>query len=379
MRFKNIPALLLVALSCSVLFFAALQASAALPVQDLAQYWSAAHLVRSNPYSFQAVADFEKASGISSVSHPLVIKNPPWAILFVLPLGLFGYRVSFALWAVFSTLAVTSCSRAIWQMFAPADSLASILLPLLFGPTIVLLLLGQWTILVLIGITLFLVLVERGRDSLAGASLLLVAGKPHVALLFLIAVALWSVHRKRWAVLSSAGLALAASCIVVAAINPHIFSQFLVRTRQVVGETVAYPNAGGILYTVSGSHALALVPQVAGILWLLLYWFRHRNDWDWKRHGMLVLAASVACSYYSYPYDEILVLPALAAGYLTGNRRVFVLLFVAIDLGYMLYLFQIAGEFGLSYMFLSWTAVAWLVAYVASQPHGMRQAVLAES
>src|SRR5215469_11944942 len=188
MRLKNILELLLIALSCSALFFAALQASGALPVQDLAQYWSAAHLVRSNPYSFQAVADLERASGISSVSPPLVIKNPPWAILFVLPLRYFGYRVSFALWDVFSVLAIAGCSRAIWRMFAPADSMASILLPLLFGPTIVLLLLGQWTILVLIGITLFVVLAERGRDWLAGASLLLVAGKPHVALLFLIAV-----------------------------------------------------------------------------------------------------------------------------------------------------------------------------------------------
>jgi hypothetical protein len=376
MRLKNIFALLFMALSCAALFFAAYQASASLAVQDLAQYWSAAHLVQSNPYSYQAVADFERASGIS-VSTPLVLKNPPWAIPFVLPLGLFGYRVSFALWTVFSILAVTSCSRAIWQLFAPADSLTSVLMPLLFGPTIVLLLLGQWTILVLIGITLFLVLVERGRNSLAGASLLLVAGKPHVALLFLIAVALWSIYGKRWAVLYSAGLALAVSCIAVGAINPHIFSQFLERTRLVVGETVSYPNVGGILYASSRSHVLALIPQVAGVLWLLFYWFAHRNDWDWKRQGMLVLAVSVACSYYSYPYDEILVLPALIAAFLTGKRTIFYLCFATTNAGYAVYLFQIAGSLGFSYMFLSWTATAWLLTYLASTawPHFQTSAI----
>src|SRR5215472_17075306 len=142
MRLKNIFALLLIVLSCSALFFAAYLASSALPVQDLSIYWSAAHLVRSNPYSFQAVATFEKANGIFSVSPFLVLRNAPWAILFVLPHGLFSYRVSFALWTVFSILAVTSCSRAIWRLFVPADSLAPVLLALFFGPTIVLLLLG---------------------------------------------------------------------------------------------------------------------------------------------------------------------------------------------------------------------------------------------
>jgi len=375
MRLKNIFALLLIVLSCSALFFAAYLASSALPVQDLSIYWSAAHLVRSNPYSFQAVATFEKANGIFSVSPFLVLRNPPWAILFVLPLGLFSYRVSFALWTVFSILAVTSCSRAIWRLFVPADSLAPVLLPLFFGPTIVLLLLGQWTILVLIGVTLFLVLVERGRDWLAGASLLLVAGKPHVALLFLIAVAFWSIYRKRLAILYSAGLALIASCVAIGAINPLIFSQFLERTREFVGERMVYPNAGGILYVTSGSHALALAPQIAGIFWLLLYWFRNRNDWDWKRQGMLVLAASVACSYYSFPYDEIVVLPALISAFLNGRRTVFYLCFAATNAGYAAYLFQFAGSLGFSYMFLSWTATAWLLTYLASTARLNLQAV----
>jgi Glycosyltransferase family 87 len=366
MHIKNFLAIALAVSSGAALFFAAFQAASALPAQDLAQYWSAAHLVRQDPYSFQAVALFERSQGVSSASPPLVIKNPPWAILFILPLRFFGYRVSFALWAVFSLIGAVSCSRAIWQMYAPANSLVSILLPLLFGPTIVLLLLGQWTILVLIGVTLFLILAERGRDWMAGASLLLVAGKPHIALLFLIAVALWSIQRKRWRILYSAALAMAASCVAIVAINPHIFSQFLKRTGQVVGETESYPNAGGILYALTGNHILALLPQLLGLLWLLFYWFQHRDEWDWKRHGMLVLAASVACSYYSYPYDEILVLPVLIAAFLTGRRGIFYLCFGATNLGYAIYLLQIAGSFGFNYMFLSWTATAWLVTYVAS-------------
>lgn len=366
MRAKTILAGLMIATSGAALFLAALFAASALPVQDLAQYWSAAHLVRQDPYSLQSVTGFEKASGIDPLSQPLVIKNPPWAILFVLPMALFSYRFSFALWAVFSVVVVAFSARAAWRLYGSQDSIASILLAFLFGPTIVLLLLGQWTILVLLGITIFLVAAEQDRDWVAGASLLLVLGKPHVALLFLVAVVFWIVQRKKWPVFISAVSALTTSCITVLAINPHIFSQFLERTRQVVDETVPYPNIGGILYLASGNHAVALIPQIAGLLWLIAYWHHHRDQWDWKREGMLVLAVSVACSYYSYPYDEILVLPALIGAFLKGNRKIFWVCFVVTNIGYAIYLFQIAGSLGFSYMFLSWTATAWLITYAAS-------------
>lgn len=379
MRSSTILAGLVIVISGAVLFFAALIASSALPVQDLAQYWSAAHLVRQDPYSLQSVSAFERASGTITVSPPLVIKNPPWAILFVLPMALFSYRVSFALWTVFSVVVVAFSTRAVWRLHDSKDSIASILLPFLFGPTIVLLLLGQWTILVLLGITIFLVAAASDRDWVAGASLLLLFGKPHVALLFLLAVAFWIVQRKKWSVLVSAVAALMISCIAVFAINQHIFSQFLERTREVVGETVPYPNLGGILYLASGNHALALIPQIAGLLWLISYWHRHRHEWDWKREGMLVLLVSVTCSYYSYPYDEILVLPALIVSFLNGNRKVFVVCFVATNIGYAIYLFQIAGSFGFTYMFLSWTATAWLVTYVASMivPRSQAESIVA--
>lgn len=379
MRSKTILSLALIAFVLGVLFFAGLMAATALPPQDLTQYWAAAHLVRQNPYSAQLVTELERTTGTQLSGAPLVLKNPPWAIPFILPLGLFSYRVGFALWAVFGVVVVVGCAGAVWKLFDRSESIVSILLPLVFGPTIVLLELGQWTVLVLLGITGFLIAAERRKDWIAGAFLLLVLGKPHVALIFLLAIALWTVQTKRWAIIYSSVLSLAAACAAMLALNAHIFGQFLERTREVVDERMPYPNLGGILYIATGIHTLAILPQIAGILWLLFYWSRHRNTWDWKSDGMLVLASSVACSYYSYPYDEILVLPALVMAFLTGNRKVFLLLFAVTELGYGFYLLQIAGKFGFSYMFLSWTAAAWLITYVASQPSAQQHGILAES
>jgi hypothetical protein len=110
-----------------------------------------------------------------------------------------------------------------------------------------------------------------------------------------------------------------------------------------------------------------MLPQVAGLLWVIYYWFRNRDEWNWRQHGMLVLVCSIACSYYSYPYDQILVLPALVAVYAAGNRRVFLPLFIAANLGFFLYVFRVAGAFGFGYMFLSWTPAAWLIVFLVSR------------
>jgi len=363
---KKILTVALIAFVGGILFIAAFMASNALPPQDLTQYWAAAHLVRLNPYSLSLVTELEKSTGVAVIGSPLVLKNPPWAIPFILPLGLLSYRVAFALWTVFSVVIVAGCVRAVWQQRERSESLFSILLPFLFGPTIVLLMLGQWTVLVLLGITGFLIMVERRRDWLAGAFLLLVMGKPHVSFLFLVAIVLWTFRSRRWAIIYSATISLTAASMAMLVINPHIFTQFLERTKQVVDETVPYPNFGGMLYTVFGRHALALLPQAMGMLWLLVYWNRRRRDWDWKTNGLLVLVVSVASSYYSYPYDEILILPAMVSAYLAGNKQIFFVGFAAVNLGYGVYLFQIAGSIGFSYMFLWWTATGWLLTYCFS-------------
>ena len=112
---------------------------------------------------------------------------------------------------------------------------------------------------------------------------------------------------------------------------------------------------------------MALLPQLIGIAWLLFYWWKHRQNWDWKSDGLLVLAVSVACSYYSYPYDEILALPALIVAYAVGNRRIFLTGFFVANLGYASYIFKLAGTFGFTYMFLWWTASAWLITYILAR------------
>jgi len=367
MWIRRLSTVVLIIFVGSLIFIAAYMAAGALPVQDLAQYWSAAHLVRHNPYSPELVAEFQHSQGIY-VDPPLVLKNPPWAIPFILPLRWFGYRAAFAFWTVVSLIVLMGCTHAIWRNLSPnSSSFIPLLMPILFGPAIVQLMLGQWTILVFLGVAIFLIAAERGQDWIAGAALVLVLGKPHVALLFLLAVALWTVHHKRWRVWISGTLALLAASLIVELLNPSIWAQFLARTALVVHEAEAYPNLGGALFATTGIHSLALIPQIAGLIWLAWYWKQHRNRWTWWEHGTLVLLCSIVCSYYSYPYDEILALPALLLAAAQPKRRAFLAVFLVTELGYALYITDVAGRLGYGYMFLCWTASGWLIACILAR------------
>jgi hypothetical protein len=120
---------------------------------------------------------------------------------------------------------------------------------------------------------------------------------------------------------------------------------------------------------------LAFLPQIVGLAWLVFYWRKHRANWDWKFHGMAVLLVSVACSYYSFPFDQIVVLPALMAAFANGNRRIFLAAFIATDLGFAFYISNTAGRFGFGYMFLCWTALAWLITYLIARPRQLASKV----
>ena len=363
-KLNNAIAVLVIAVMIAVLFVVARGAAAALPVQDLAQYWAAAHLVTSNPYSQASITGFERSLGVSADGVPMVMRNPPMALVFVLPFRFMDYPSAFAAWDLFSLLVLAGCGRAAYSLANGRPSVAPALICLLFGPTVALLMLGQIAILVLLGITLFLIMGERRSDWRAGAALSLTIVKPHIALLFLAAVALWSIHHKRWKILVGGAGSLGLMSAVVMVINPNVFAQYLAFVKQFTQETTPYPNIGGLLFTLSGVHFLAFLPQISGFAWFIFYWIRHRDRWDWQAHGMIVLMVSLVCSYYSFPFDQIILIPALMTAFANGDRRLFLYAFVATNLGFVIYISGVAGHFGGGPMFLWWTASGWFVTYL---------------
>jgi hypothetical protein len=113
-------------------------------------------------------------------------------------------------------------------------------------------------------------------------------------------------------------------------------------------------------------HLIALLPSLVGIVWVTYYWWRKRSTWDMTIDGSLVILVSVACTYYSYSYDEIITLPALLGAAAIGKRIQFLVGFFLVEVAYVFFWANGGGATGWDYMILSWVSLALLLTYVAS-------------
>ena len=358
--------ILLILTSAVLLFFTAMAMADSLSMRDMVQYWAAAQLATSNPYSAEQAYNVEVNAGMPRSRHPMVMPNPPWALPFVLPFRFMSYRVAFASWTLFTLFCVAACARVLWRLYTPRNSLAPAFISLLFGPTLAGMLLGQFSILGLLGITLFLWLVEQRRDAWAGAALLLTVLKPHLLIIFLIVVLLWVIHSRRWLVIVGSAAAFAVACIVAVGLDPQVFQQYFQYAHRFTTEQIPYPNVGGILFLVSRWHKLALLPSMIGTVWALLYWRKHRTNWNMTRHGSFVVLVSLVCTYYSYPYDEVLALPALLGAAALGTSGYFLIGYFLVEIAYAAFFANAGGVTGWDYMILSWVSLALLVTYILS-------------
>jgi hypothetical protein len=320
----DIFVVILLALVLGLVYVAAEMSALARPAQDMAAYWTAAHLIRQNPYSLPLVRAMELAMHARiPAGSALIMRNPPWALPFVLPLRWMSFPAAYAFWTILSAAIIGGCGRQLWRLYSPRPSLKPAFICFLFGPTLLLLNLGQTTPFVLLGVTLFWYAVQRRRDWLAGAALLLVVIKPQIVLLFLLVLALWIVRTKRWTILGAGALSVCASCLLAVWLNPNVFRQYLQLVHELRYENAYYPNIGGLMYMATGHHWLAFLPQIVGVPWLLAYWAKYRDRWEWTTNGAVVLLVSIACSYYGFGYDEILALPALLWAAAAGSQSVF--------------------------------------------------------
>ena len=80
------------------------------------------------------------------------------------------------------------------------------------------------------------------------------------------------------------------------------------------------PTLGTLLRMQFGEERfwLQFVPVAFGLAWFAWHWSKHRRAWDWCEHvPLLVLVSFVTAPYGAWPFDMMLLLPAvmyIAAG-----------------------------------------------------------------
>lgn len=284
--------------------------------------------------------------------------NPPCALIFALPLGMFGVRNATLLWTLMILVCLALSTWVLWVLHGRRKGYL-LLSIYLFAPVIACVELGQMVALAMLGVVLFLWL-QRDRPLLAGLCFMLLAVKPHLLLPFGAVVLMWAIKGKRFRFIAGGILGIAAAVGTVLCFDQKIFSQYLPVLRSANGVSQVMPNLSSLLHWFYPQSAyMQYLPAACAACGALAWFFRRDEDWDWNNEGLLVIAASVVVAPYSWVEDEMLMIPAiLSAIYLCSDSGRSMKGFIVLNgAALALVLFNVRFYSPL-YM---WTKVAWLV------------------
>jgi hypothetical protein len=338
-------------------------------ITDCAAYWAASRQLLSgrNPYAAAEVLERERQLGFSG-NIPLIMRNPPWAIPVVLPLGSLPYSGGQMLWLWLSLGSVLLSVHVLWRIYG-GDSGFGVagMLTVTFVPVAAVLALGQIGPLMLLGVAGFLHFHQKRGDAWAGVCVTLMALKPHVAFLFWPALLLWAVRQRRWRVLFGLTAGLVAGSGISLALDPAVFRQYLQFWQEGNLTEELIPTLAGLLRLIFGLERrwLELLPVLAATTWFGFHWRRKCPTWDWADEVPILFLVSLVSTPYGWFFDQVILLPAIwqAAGWImradAATRMRSAVLYLTVN---GLTLALILGH--RTTFWYSWTAPAWLLIYL---------------
>ncbi len=333
--------------------------------RDFVIYWATGQQLvhHANPYDSGAMQRIEQGAGLGAEFKVGFMRNPPWAMALVYPLGLIGLRTGAFLWSLLLLGLLAVSVLLLWRMHGRPGS-ALHWLGLSFAPALLCVSMGQTSLFALLGYVLFLRL-HRTHPFSAGISLWLCALKPHLFLAFGAVLLAWVLVSRSYRVLAGAAVALAASCAAVFCIDPAMWSQYaqMMRTYGIEKEPIPCLSILLRLWINPQAMWLQYLPAALGCVLALGFFWTRRHRWDWMKDGSLVMLVSVLTAPYSWIFDESLAIPALLQGaYLTRLRPLLTVL-AAASVVIEIELMSGFKLFSTSYI---WTAPFWRAWYLCA-------------
>jgi hypothetical protein len=291
--------------------------------RDFVSYWVAGHaiLAHANPYESAAVLAAERSVGFPADAQSLIMRNAPWALPLVMPLGVFGLRAGALVWSLMLVACLLLSVHLLWRMHgSPPGRLQA--LGYTFGPALACILGGQTALFPLLGLVLFLRW-HRERPFAAGAALWLCALKPHLFVPFGVALVLWIVVTRGWRILAGAGTALGLTSAVATALDPGVWHQYAVMMRNAGIANEFIPClAVALRFSVSRQAMwIEYVPATAACVWAAHLFWQRRASWQWSTDGAVLMLVSVMVAPYAWPTDEAMLIPALLVAVYSGASR----------------------------------------------------------
>jgi hypothetical protein len=334
---------------------------------DFASYWATGQQLahHANPYDASVMGDLERTAGYTGQGS-YYMRNPPWALPLVLPLGYVSARIAVLPWSLLM-LGLLFLSVQLLQPVLGLSGWQLRLLGCAFPPALQCVVVGQTSLFVLLGLVLFLRL-HRTRPVWAGAALWLCTLKPHLFLPFGLILLVWIILTRQYRILLGAVAAAAASCLAALWIDPAGFSQYWRWAHDSGISAQPVPCLGVLLRRLidPGAQWLVFVPAILACAWALAYFWPRRASWDWIENGSLLMLVSIVAAPYCFLFDQSLALPAvLYAASRTSSRR----MLAALAVLYLLVEIVPWFHFGPTAYFYSWLwqAPAWLAWYVLAR------------
>lgn len=288
------------------------------PPDDYIEYWAASTLNRhnQNPYSGPLLAELQKPLRDDV---PVMMWNPPWTLTFVLPLGFCHWRVGQALWLACNLFALLFSANRLWTLYHGPEAFRwfAVLLALTFMPTLFVFKAGQIGALLLLGVTLFLSEMQKGRPFLAGAACVLLAIKPHLCYLIWLALLIRGWHRSERKIICGGIVAGGIASLIPIGFHPRVFQDFFTEITQRPPEEWLSPTLGSLLRLIWGERRFGMqfVPVILGMGWFLVWSITYRRiAWNWSSRVIpLLLVSFLTSPYGSWPFDVVLLFPAVVA------------------------------------------------------------------
>lgn len=342
--------------------------------RDFVSYWATGQQLvhHADPYNTSAVEALERSAGFPYKKVVLLMRNPPWALPLVYPLGFLGVRVAAILWT-FILLACFLISVRIAHQLYGSHANHIHWLGFAFTPALICLIMGQTSLLALLGLVLFLRF-HRHRPFAAGAALWLCGLKPHLFLPFVAALVLWIIVSRSYRLLAGAIAAFALSSALAFFIDPRAWTGYIHMMRSPSVENDFIPCLADALrhWIAPQTIWVQYLPAAFCCIWALVYFWRRRSSWNWVTDGSPLVLVSLLAAPYCWLYDQCLAIPALLGGAYASRSRnllaVLPLLILAMDI-------EICAVKVFSPLWL-WTAPAWLAWYLfasasaAKEPSG---------
>lgn len=281
---------------------------------DFIGYWSATSLIAhgENPYDFVRMAEFQNAipTGLDAT---IMAWNPPLLFVFLLPLSWLPFVVAKFVWLIINIIIFLSASVIVAHLYMPEDNFNIRLWFLIFAvclpQTISGIFMGQITFLVYFGLALGLVLLDRKQFFWAGVALILTLIKPHLVLLALVYILVFTARKKHyetWYGLAFAGLL----CIAIL---------FILRSAWVydlIGQTKASPvnwftpTVGGLMSYLGVSEMFRLMILFVLPLPVYLAWFH--ADANPKVIVAVLTLLTIPITFFGWSYDQVILLIPIA-------------------------------------------------------------------